>query len=86
MHISTTCLCSAWLSVGLSPVVPTGTRPWVPFSTCQSTCARKAASSTRPPLKGVTSAVNDPWNFWPFAISRIPRNVIVVRVQAAHHT
>ena len=28
MASSTTCRCSSWLSVGLSPVVPTGTRPW----------------------------------------------------------
>ena len=26
-QISTTRLCASWLSVGLSPVVPTGTRP-----------------------------------------------------------
>jgi hypothetical protein len=29
-HTSTTRSCSVWLSVGLSPVVPVGTRAWVP--------------------------------------------------------
>ena len=29
------CSCSSWLSVGVSPVVPTATRPWLPSSTCQ---------------------------------------------------
>jgi len=35
MHHSTTRLCSSWFTVGLSPVVPTGTRPWVPSAICQ---------------------------------------------------
>src|SRR5262249_29648134 len=60
MHHSTTCLCSSWESVGLSPVVPTGTSPLVPSSICQTTRARNACSSTCPFRKGVTSAVNDP--------------------------
>ena len=63
MHHSTTCLCSSWLSVGLSPVVPTGTRPLVPSVICQLTKARNAASSSEPFLKGVTRAVNDPRKF-----------------------
>src|SRR5690348_4580706 len=63
MHHSTTRLCSSWLSVGLSPVVPTGTRPWVPSEICQFTSERNAASSSEPFLKGVTRAVNDPLNF-----------------------
>src|ERR1700730_5934795 len=63
MHHSTTFLCSSWLRVGLSPVVPTGTSPWVPSAICQFTSARNAASSTEPFLKGVTKAVNDPRNF-----------------------
>src|SRR5690606_7659226 len=46
--------------VGDSPVVPTGTRPCVPCSTCQSTRRRSVASSTRPCEKGVTSATSDP--------------------------
>ena len=49
-------------SVGLSPVVPTGTRPLVPSAICQSTRSRNAFSSTEPFLNGVTSAVNDPRN------------------------
>ena len=60
MHHSTTCWCSSWLSVGLSPVVPTGTRPLVPSAICHSTRPRNASSSTEPFLKGVTRAVNDP--------------------------
>src|SRR6202042_3784904 len=63
MHHSTTRLCSSWLTVGLSPVVPTGTRPWVPSAICQLTSARKAASSSEPFLNGVTKAVNDPRKF-----------------------
>ena len=62
MQISTTRLCSSWLSVGLSPVVPTGTRPCVPSAICHSTKARKASSSTAPSRNGVTSAVIDPLN------------------------
>src|SRR5712671_6754732 len=60
MHHSTTRLCSSWDSVGLSPVVPTGTRPLVPSAICQSTKARNPDSSTESCLNGVTSAVNDP--------------------------
>src|SRR5262245_27846160 len=63
MHHSTTRLCSSWLSVGLSPVVPTGTSPWVPSDICQFTSERNAASSSEPFLKGVSRAVNDPLNF-----------------------
>src|SRR3569832_1997299 len=63
MHHSTTRLCSSWLSVGLSPVVPTGTRPLVPSAICQFTRPRNAASSTEPFLNGVTRAVKDPRKF-----------------------
>src|ERR1700722_19221924 len=63
MHHSTTRLCSSWLTVGLSPVVPTGTRPWVPSAICQLTSPRNAASSSEPFLNGVTKAVNDPRKF-----------------------
>src|SRR6202047_1560744 len=62
-HHSTTRLCSSWLTVGLSPVVPTGTRPWVPSAICQLTRPRKAASSSEPFLNGVTKAVNEPRKF-----------------------
>src|ERR1700744_5892410 len=63
MHHSTPRLCSSWFSVGLSPVVPTGTRPCVPSAICQLTSARKAASSSEPFLNGVTRAVNEPLKF-----------------------
>src|SRR6266700_199091 len=63
MHHSTTFLCSSCESVGLSPVVPTGTRPLVPSEICQLTSERNAASSSEPFLNGVTKAVNDPRNF-----------------------
>src|SRR5258708_14511898 len=63
MHHSTTRLCSSWLTVGLSPVVPTGTRPFVPSAICQPTRARKPASSSEPFLNGVTKAVNEPRKF-----------------------
>ena len=52
-HHSTTCMCSSWDSVGLSPVVPTGTRPLVPSAICQSTRSRNAFSSREPFLNGV---------------------------------
>ena len=61
-HHSTTCSCSLCDSVGLSPVVPTGTRPLVPSAICQSTSSRNAFSSTEPFLNGVTSAVKEPRN------------------------
>src|SRR6185312_8097768 len=63
MHHSTTFLCSSWESVGLSPVVPTGTRPLVPSEICQLTKLRNAASSSEPFLNGVTKAVKDPRKF-----------------------
>src|SRR3954451_13168576 len=63
MHHSTTRLCSSWLRVGLSPVVPTGTSPCVPSAICQFTSARNADSSSEPFLNGVTKAVNDPRKF-----------------------
>src|SRR5581483_1530439 len=60
MHHSTTRLCSSCDSVGLSPVVPTGTRPLVPSAICHSTISRNAFSSSEPFLNGVTSAVKEP--------------------------
>src|SRR6266850_680538 len=72
MHHSTTRLCSSWLTVGLSPVVPTGTRPWVPSAICQLTRERKDASSSEPFLNGVTKAVNDPRNFVLAAMDFLP--------------
>src|SRR5262249_9847569 len=47
--------------VGVSPVVPQGTRKSIPDATCHSTRDRNAASSTAPSfLNGVTSAVPHP--------------------------
>jgi len=47
-HNSTTRLCSSCDNVGDSPVVPTGTRPFVPFSICQLMCLTKLSSSKEP--------------------------------------
>src|SRR4030088_1338434 len=63
MHHSTTRLCSSWLTVGLSPVVPTGTRPLVPSAICQLTSELKGASTSEPFLNGVTRAVKQPRKF-----------------------
>src|SRR5690625_4738571 len=46
--ISITRSCSEGLSVGLSPVVPVGTSPWLPSATCQSTSVRRHSSSSLP--------------------------------------
>src|SRR5690606_32373857 len=62
MHSSTTRLCSAWVSVGDSPVVPTGTSPCEPWAICQSTNASKLSSSIEPFRIGVIRAVSDPLN------------------------
>ena len=56
-----TCLCSAWVSVADSPVVPTGTMPCVPDSKCQSTKLSSAAQSMAPDaVIGVTKATKLP--------------------------
>ena len=60
MQTCTTRRCSSWVSVGLSPVVPTGTRPCDPDEICQSTSARKAVSSNLPSLNGVMRAGIEP--------------------------
>src|SRR3954471_22589022 len=55
---------SSWESVGVSPVVPQGTRKSILDSTCHSTNPRKDFSSIEPSdLNGVTSAVPHPRNF-----------------------
>src|SRR5580765_8180479 len=62
-RISTIRVRSASESVGLSPVVPTGTRKWVPASICRRPRRRTAASSTLPlRVNGVTNAVPHPVN------------------------
>src|SRR3712207_2870139 len=53
---------SASVIEGVSPVVPQGTRPWMPCSIWNSTSPSSASTSTSPFLKGVTSAVNAPLN------------------------
>src|ERR1700712_1390890 len=80
IHHSTARLCSSWLSVGLSPVVPTGTRPWVPSAICHPTSARKAASSSDPFLKGVTRAVKEPRKLVLAAIELLPTQIFTWRV------
>ena len=61
--ISTTRRCSARVSVGLSPVVPQGTRKLMPASICRRTSLRSVASSSdRSRRNGVTSAVPHPVN------------------------
>ena len=62
MTTSTTRLCSSWLSVGDSPVVPQGTMASVPCATWKSTSSRSFASSTLPFRNGVTRATIEPWN------------------------
>src|SRR5213083_2447940 len=57
-----TSMCSSWLNVGDSPVVPTGTRPSIPAAICCSTSQDSFFSSTFPLRKGVTSAVYAPVN------------------------
>src|SRR5580692_6037182 len=79
-HHSTTCLCSSWLSVGLSPGVPTGTRPCEPCSICQLTRPRKAASSSEPFLNGVTKAVNEPRKFVLAAMDILPTHAGILAV------
>ena len=61
--ISTTRRCSARVSVGLSPVVPQGTRKSMPASIWRRTRSRSVASSSdRSRRNGVTSAVPHPVN------------------------
>src|SRR5262249_23105022 len=60
MHHSTTFLCSSCDSVGLSPVVPTGTSPFVTSEICTSQMAWKDFPTSEPFLNGVTSAVKEP--------------------------
>src|SRR5688572_23210664 len=86
MQTSTTRLCSAWESVGDSPVVPTGTRPFVPSSICQETKLRKAFSSNAPSSRnGVTSAVIEP-----FSMGKLQNNkhcpLSATGKKVAHHS
>src|SRR5215203_738210 len=53
---------SSSLIAGVSPVVPQGTRPWMPLWIWNSTIPSRASTSTSPFLKGVTRAVNAPLN------------------------
>jgi lysine/ornithine N-monooxygenase len=55
---------SSLVSVGVSPVVPQGTRKWMPDAICHSTSWRNAFSSMLwSCLKGVMSAVPQPCRF-----------------------
>src|SRR5207244_579762 len=69
---------------GLSPVVPTGTRPWVPSASCQETSARKAASSSEPFLNGVTKAVKEPRKFV-LAAMELLRTQVAVSFSLKNH-
>ena len=60
MVISTTFICSSWLRVADSPVVPHGTMQWVPESMCHWISALKPSSSNSPSLKGVIMATIAP--------------------------
>src|SRR5215467_7757157 len=63
--ISTTRRCSACVSVGLSPVVPQGTRKLMPAWICRRTRRRSVASSReRSRWNGVTNAVPHPVNMY----------------------
>src|SRR5215207_10132720 len=53
---------SSSVMAGVSPVVPQGTRPWMPPWIWNSTMPSRASTSTFPFLKGVTRAVNAPLN------------------------
>src|SRR5207245_11470873 len=60
-RISTVRTLSASVSVGLSPVVPHGTRKWMPASTCRRPRRLTARSSRSPDfVNGVTRAVPTP--------------------------
>ena len=50
-------ICSSCVTVGDSPVVPTGTRPSIPARIWYSTSFLRSAKETWPLVKGVTSAV-----------------------------
>jgi hypothetical protein len=78
MQSSTTRLCSSWLRVGDSPVVPHGTSPFMPSATCHSTSFLKALSSTAPFRNGVTRAVIEPLNM------TMSANLLAVRGGATH--
>ncbi len=60
MVISTTLMCSSWLRVADSPVVPQGTIQLVPAFMFHSIRALRASSSSFPSLKGVTMATMAP--------------------------
>src|SRR5262249_50306964 len=63
--ISTTRKCSARVRVGLSPVVPQGTRKLMPASICRRTRRRSVVSSNaRSRVNGVTKAVPHPVNMY----------------------
>ncbi len=60
--VSTTIRSSASLIAGVSPVVPQGTRPLIPWPIWNSTMPSRASTSTSPLRNGVTRAVNAPLN------------------------
>jgi hypothetical protein len=59
---SMTRLCSSWVNVADSPVVPQGTMPLVPLAICHSIKSDSARSSIVPFRNGVTMATREPVN------------------------
>ncbi len=70
--------CSSWVSVGASPVVPTGLRIGVPWAMCHSTRRRRAGSSIAPSWNGVTRATVHPANIRPFLGMPFPEKSLAV--------
>ena len=67
--------CSSCVSVGASPVVPTGLKMGVPCAICHSTRRVRAGSSTAPSVNGVTRATVHPANIRPFLGMRFPEKM-----------
>ncbi|MEJ0041332.1 MAG: hypothetical protein WDM81_03590 [Rhizomicrobium sp.] len=61
-QISITRMCSSWLSVGDSPVVPQGTRPWLPCAICQDTSLRERGLVHRAAAQGRDEAGIEPFD------------------------
>ena len=63
---SMTWMCSSMVSVGDSPVVPTGTSPSTPAAICSSTRRRRASSSSRVAAKRRDERGDDSLNIAPY--------------------
>ena len=69
---SMTWMCSCMVSVGDSPVVPTGTSPSTPAAICSSTRRRSASSSSRSPPERRHERGDDPFEHRPFLYHTTP--------------